>query len=158
VTEDLDSIELDDTDRAILNLIQSDFPIHPRPYQVLGDQLGLSEDQALERVNQLRDAGVIRRVGGNFSSKNLGYSSTLCAAKVPEDKFDEFVTAVNQYKGVTHNYRRDHDYNVWFTFIAPSMEDIEQRLAEIARQTGVSEIYNLPAENTFKIKVDFKFD
>ena len=88
----------------------------------------------------------------------MGYSSTLCAARVPEDKIEAFVACVNSYDGVTHNYRRDHDLNIWFTFIAPTMLDIEKHLADIAATTGVTEIYNLPAERTFKIKVDFKFD
>jgi DNA-binding Lrp family transcriptional regulator len=89
---------------------------------------------------------------------SLGYASTLCAARVPDDQLEAFVAEVNQYPGVTHNYRRDHDLNVWFTFIAPSMEDIEKSLQAISEATGVKEIHNLPAERTFKIKVDFKFD
>ena len=77
---------------------------------------------------------------------------------MPEDRLEAFAEAVNAYSGVTHNYRRAHDLNVWFTFIAPSMEDIENNLAEISRRTGVEEIYNLPADLTYKIKVDFKFE
>jgi DNA-binding Lrp family transcriptional regulator len=142
----------------VLNRIQSEFPIDPRPYQVLGSQLGLTEDEAWRRVRNLRSSGVIRRVGGNFSSSRVGYASTLCAARVPEDRFDRFVEVVNRNEGVTHNYRRDHDLNVWFTFIAPTMADIEAALADITRETGVTEIYNLPALRTFKIKVDFRFE
>ena len=160
MTEDMvnEQVELDDIDRSLLNIIQSDFPLAARPYRVLGKMLGLTEDQALGRVQSLRDRGVIRRIGGNFSSNSVGYASTLCAARVPAEKFDEFVACVNQYPGVTHNYRRDHELNVWFTFIAPSMETIEEHLEEIARLTGVSEIHNMPAEKTFKIKVDFRFE
>ena len=151
-------IGLDEVDRAILNQIQSDFPLAPRPYAVLAERLGLSEDDVLDRVVRMRDGQIIRRIGGNFASGKLGYSSTLCAARVPDDKMDLFIRSVNRYDGVTHNYRRNHDLNVWFTFIAPSMEEIEESLAEIAAATGVEEIYNLPANRTFKIKVDFKFD
>jgi DNA-binding Lrp family transcriptional regulator len=156
--EEVEPIALDETDRAVLNRIQSEFPIDPRPYQVLGSQLGLTEDEAWRRVRNLRSSGVIRRVGGNFSSSRVGYASTLCAARVPEDRFDRFVEVVNRNEGVTHNYRRDHDLNVWFTFIAPTMADIEAALADITRETGVTEIYNLPALRTFKIKVDFRFE
>ena len=155
---DEEQVFLDEVDRNILNRIQSDFPIAARPYAVLGEDLGLSEDQVVERVRTLRDRRIIRRIGGNFSSSSLGYSSTLCAARVPEDKIDDFVARVNEYDGVTHNYRRNHDLNVWFTFIAPSMEEIEDSLREIAAATGVEEIHNMPAIRTFKIKVDFKFD
>lgn len=158
MTEEETSVSLDETDRALLNLIQSDFPLEPRPYQVLGQRLGLSEEEVLSRLRRLRETGVIRRIGGNFASRRLGYASTLCAARVPPDKLAAFENKVNEYPGVTHNYRRDHDLNLWFTFIAPSMEEIEESLAEIARETGVREIYNLPAEKTFKIKVDFRFE
>lgn len=149
---------LDEIDRAILNLAQTDFPIEPRPYQALAERLGLSEDEVLSRVKRMRASGVIRRIGGNFSAKRVGYTSTLCAARVPEDKLAAFIDAVNQYDGVTHNYRRNHDLNVWFTFIASSREEIEQCLADISAATGVSEIFNLPADKIFKIRVDFKFE
>lgn len=156
--DDNEQVPLDEMDKTILNHIQSDFPIDSRPYQVLGQRVGLAEEEVLRRVRRLRETGVIRRIGGNFSSHSLGYSSTLCAARVPEDRLAVFVDHVNSYDGVTHNYRRNHDLNVWFTFIAPSREDIEKNLARITVATGVTEIYNLPAVKTFKIKVDFRFE
>lgn len=149
---------LDDLERSILNQIQTDFPLEPRPYAVLGDRLGASEEEILEKVKSLRTRGIIRRMGGNFSSSNVGYASTLCAARVPEERLDVFVGEVNKYEGVTHNYMRTHDLNVWFTFIAPSMDEIERHLKDISEASGVTEIYNLPAIRTFKIKVDFKFE
>ena len=147
---------MDDTDRAILNEIQSDFPISSRPYQELGRRFRLSEDEVIVRVKRLKDQGIIRRIGGNFHSKNLDFVSTLCAAKVPKDKLDAFVQVVNGYPGVTHNYLRNHDYNVWFTFIAESMPFIDNALEKISEETGIAEIRNLPAVRTFKIKVDFE--
>ena len=147
---------MDRINRRILNEIQSDFPIVQRPYLELGKRLGLSEKEVFDRVKGLKTDGIIRRIGGNFSSRRLQFSSTLCAAKVPEDKLERFVEAVNGYPGVTHNYLRNHEYNVWFTFIAPSMHYIEAALEEISRVTGVEEIRNLPAVKTFKIKVDFE--
>jgi len=149
---------LSETERAILNQIQSDYPIEARPYQVLAERLGLTEAEVVDTVQRLRESGVIRRIGGNFSARNLGYTSTLCAARVPEDRLEVFIEEVNRYSGVTHNYRRNHDLNVWFTFIAPSMEDIEKSLAAISEATGIKEIYNLPADKIFKIKVDFRFE
>ena len=85
----------------------------------------------------------------------MGFVSTLCAAKVPEDKIDTFARAVNAYPGVTHNYERDSAFNIWFTFIAPSMEEIEEKLREISRKTGINDIINLPATYVFKIKAEF---
>jgi siroheme decarboxylase len=147
---------MDDIDRAIINEIQSDFPIEARPFQELGKRLKLSEDEILERVKRLKEDGVIRRIGGNFNSKKLNFTSTLCAAKVPEDKIDDFVRAVNRYPGVTHNYLRNHEYNVWFTFIAENMVIIDSAIDEISALTGITEIRNLPAVRMFKIKVDFE--
>jgi len=148
---------MDDIDKKILDIIQSGFPLDPRPYAVVGEQLGVSEDEVLTRVRGLRESGVIRRIGANFQSKKLGWVSTLCAAKVPEDQLDQFVETVNAYKGVTHNYLRAHEFNVWFTFIAPSMDYVEERLAEITAKTGIK-VLNLPASKMFKIKVDFKMN
>jgi DNA-binding Lrp family transcriptional regulator len=146
---------IDDIDRAILNLIQSDFPITPRPYLTIAQRLGSSENDVIKRLNRLKKQGIIRRIGGNFVPEKLGFVSTLCAARVPEDKIQSFAMAVNRYPGVTHNYQRDNKYNVWFTFIAPSMNEIEENLENISRQTGIKEIINLPATKVFKIRAHF---
>jgi DNA-binding Lrp family transcriptional regulator len=147
---------MDDMDKAILNLIQSDFPITPRPYLTIAQHLGFSENDVIKRLNRLKKKGIIRRIGGNFVPEKLGFVSTLCAARVPEDKIESFAVAVNRYPGVTHNYQRDNKYNIWFTFIAPSMIEIEENLKNISQQTGIKEIINLPATKVFKIKAHFK--
>lgn len=146
---------LDDLDRAILNEIQSHFPIVPRPYAEVGLRVGASEAEVLARVQALTEAGIIRRLGANFTSRKLGYTSTLCAARVPPESLHHFVTVVNRYPGITHNYLRRHHYNVWFTLIAESEERLIKILEEIAKATGVSEILSLPAQEIFKIRVDF---
>jgi DNA-binding Lrp family transcriptional regulator len=147
---------MDATDRKIINAIQSHFPICPQPYHELGRQLHLPHGEVLKRVKALKAAGIIRRIGGNFHSRRLNYTSTLCAARVPKGKIRDFVEVVNSYPGVTHNYLRNHDYNVWFTFIGPSMSYIENALREVSEKTGVQEIYSLPAVRLFKIRVDFE--
>jgi DNA-binding Lrp family transcriptional regulator len=147
---------IDDIDRQLLNRIQSDFPITARPFEAIGQELGLAEPEVVARISRLKQSGYIRRIGGNFVPEKLGYVSTLCAAKVPPDQIDRFAETVNRYPGVTHNYLRENDYNVWFTFIAPSREDIANHLADIARITGVHEILNLPASHVFKIRAKFK--
>jgi len=91
-----------------------------------------------------------------MNSRKLGFASTLCAAMVPEDKIDAFVEAVNRHKGVTHNYLRKNRYNIWFTFIGPSMEFINDCLCEISLKTGVTTILSMPAIRTFKIRVEFE--
>jgi DNA-binding Lrp family transcriptional regulator len=149
-------LPMDDIDRAIINIIQSDFPITARPYREISERVHVGEEEVLERIRILKKKGIIRRIGGNFDSRRLNFASTLCAAKVPEEDIEVFVEAVNQYPGVTHNYLRDHEYNVWFTFIAPNMGYIRHALEQISRTTGVTEIRNLPAVKMFKIKVDFE--
>jgi len=149
-------ITMDDTDRAILNRIQSDFPITSRPYLAIAQELDLEEDEVIKRLTRLKGEGIIRRIGGNFVPNRLGFVSTLCAARVPQEKIVQFSETVNEYPGVTHNYRRDHEYNIWFTFIAESMEQIEAYLKEIASETGVSDILNLPATKVYKVKAHFE--
>jgi siroheme decarboxylase len=146
---------LDELDRAILNEIQSHFPIVSRPYAEVGDRVGASEAEVLARVAAMTDAGVIRRIGANFASRKLGYTSTLCAARVEPESLDHFVAVVNRYPGVTHNYLRRHRYNVWFTLIAESEARLHEILEEISRAAAVAEILSLPAQEVFKIKVDF---
>jgi DNA-binding Lrp family transcriptional regulator len=147
---------MDDTDKAILNRIQSDFPIASRPFEAIGQELDLGEEQVIERVRTLKEQGIIRRIGANFVPGKVGFVSTLCAAQVPEEKIDHFAQVVNRYPGVTHNYQRDNDFNVWFTFIARSREEIEISLARISHETGVETILNLPATKVFKIRAQFE--
>ncbi|SMF08830.1 AsnC family transcriptional regulator [Desulfovibrio gilichinskyi] len=148
---------MDAVDKQILTIIQSGFPIASRPYAVVGEQIGITEDETLSRVTKLREDGVIRRIGANFGSRELGWKSTLCAAKVPEEKIDEFVAEVNKHKGVTHNYLRENEFNIWFTYIGTDLEDVENTLQSITDKTGIK-VLNLPASFMFKIKVDFNME
>ena len=146
---------IDDINRSILNRIQADFPLTPRPYLTIAEDLDLLEDDVLNRLKRLKKEGFIRRIGGNFVPEKLGFVSTLCAARVPEDKVDSFAAIVNRYPGVTHNYQRNNEFNIWFTFIAPSMDEIHENLARIRLETGIKDIINLPATKVFKIKAQF---
>lgn len=146
---------MDTIDKAILNRIQSDFPIAPHPFRVIARDLALNEEEVIQRIAALKESGIIRRIGANVVPHKVGFVSTLCAARVPDDKIDAFADVVNRYTGVTHNYQRDNRYNVWFTFIAQSMEEIETNLKRISQDTGVSDILNLPATKVFKIKAQF---
>lgn len=145
---------LDILDKAILNEIQSHFPLVSRPYAEVGKRVGAPETEVLARVQAMFEAGVIRRIGANFTSRKLGYTSTLCAAMAPPEMLEKFVEVVNRYPGVTHNYLRRHRYNVWFTLIAESEERLNRILQEISRESGI-EVLSLPAYEVFKIKVDF---
>lgn len=150
-------MELDNTDRSILNIIQTGFPIDPHPYRVIGDSAGITEEEAYRRVIAMKDGGVIRRIGASYDSRGLHFTSTLCSVKVPSELVDVVVAKINSYPEVTHNYQRNHPYNVWFTVIAESTDRINGILREIEAATGCPEIRNMPALKNFKVKVDFKF-
>ena len=126
------------------------------PFKAVAEKVGITEDEVLRRIRNLKDEGIIRRIGAVFDSKKMGFVSTLCAARVPEEKLKAFVEVVNSYAGVTHNYRRNHEYNVWFTFIAPDEVTLEKSLAEIRDRTGVTDIISMSASRTFKINASFE--
>ncbi len=134
------SYQLNDADKKILDIIQSNFPLSSRPYKVIGDEIGMEEEEVLANVLNLKKQGIIRRLGANFQSKKLGFRSTLCAAKVPDDKLDLFIREVNAKKGVTHNYLRKHEYNVWFTLIGPSWENVCETLAGITEKSCLKSV------------------
>ncbi len=146
---------MDTLDKAILNRIQTRFPLTSRPYAAIAQELETTEQEVLTRVTRLKEEGIIRRIGGNFVPSKVGFVSTLCTARVPDKKFDLFARTVNRFPGVTHNYLRDNPFNIWFTFIAPSKEAIRENLAMISEKTGVDEILNMPATHVFKIKAKF---
>jgi DNA-binding Lrp family transcriptional regulator len=148
---------MDQTDRQLLNIAQSDFPVSPRPYEALGERLGISEEEALRRVRALVESGVIRRIGPSFDSSKLGHVSTLVAATVPKERLEEVAGIVSSFPEVTHNYGREFDYNLWFTLICESESRLQTVLEEIKSRTAISDMRSLPAERTFKIRVEFEF-
>lgn len=148
---------MDDRDRQLLNRLQSQFPLNANPFQTLGAELGLTEAEVLNRIGRLKAAGIIRRIGASFDSRALGYASTLVAMQVPEPRLPEVVAVINHYTGVTHNYRRNHAYNLWFTLIAAGAAEIDAILREIQERTGGLPLLNLPAQRVFKIKAEFSF-
>lgn len=148
---------MDEIDKTILNIIQTDFPVDTKPFDLLAKRVGIGEDEVLKRIKKLKETGIIRRIGAVFDTRKLGFASTLCAARVSEEKLKEFVEIVNSYPGVTHNYRRNHEYNVWFTFMAPTEEEVKKSLTEISKKTGITDILNMPARRNFKIDVSFNF-
>jgi heme b synthase len=146
----------DETDKRLLTIIQSEFPVAAEPYEVLGKRLGIHASEAMERTNILRSAGLIRRLGAVFDSRSLGYVTTLVAAKVAEDRLDAVANEVSKLESVTHNYRREHVYNLWFTLTAAGWGEVEATLDRLSRLEGVADIRAMPTENVYKIRVDFR--
>lgn len=146
---------MDEIDEKILNIVQKEFPLEERPYLIVAQCLGIGEDDVLSRVQRLKDEGVIRRIGAVFDGARLGRVSTLCAARVPEEKVGSFVEAVNAFRGVTHNYRRGHEYNVWFTASAENEEALSEFLQSVKDKTGLTDILDMRAARVFKINASF---
>lgn len=150
----MDNIMIDSINKKLLAIIQQDFPVSPRPFQEIGAKIGITEEETISRLKNLKEQGVIRRLGAIMDSRKLGYKSTLCAIEVPRERVDQVSAIVNKYNGVTHNYLRSHRYNLWFTLITPSQNHLEKILKEIEEKTGLK-VYNVPALRLFKIKVNF---
>lgn len=142
-------------DRRILAFIQEDFPLASRPYAVIAEKVGCSEEEAFRRVVAMKKARVIRRIGANFDSRTLGYVSTLVGMRVPEKDVERVATLVNSYPQVTHNYQREGEVNLWFTLVAESKEELERILGEITAGAPEAEVLDLPAKEVFKLRVRF---
>jgi DNA-binding Lrp family transcriptional regulator len=148
----------DELDNQILNMLQNNFPVSLTPYTDMAVQLGIEEEEMINRIKVLREDGIIRRIGGIVDSRALGFYSTLCACQVPDQRVDEVGEIISSYPQVTHNYVRDHhDYNIWFTLTAESEELALSIIAEMEKRTATS-IVNMPAEKVYKIKVSFEME
>ncbi|MCJ7545040.1 MAG: radical SAM protein [Phycisphaerae bacterium] len=146
---------LDATDARLIWAAQTQFPIVPRPFELLGRGVGIESAEAMARLRRLREEGIIRRIGAVFDPRRLGYVSTLVTARVPADRLAEVAGIVGTSSGVTHNYSRRHRYNLWFTLTAPDEVALERALADLWRRSGIDELRALPAERVYKIHAVF---
>ncbi len=147
-------IDLDETDKLILNHIQLDFPLVTHPFQLIAEDIGISEEEVIERLGRLHDEGAVRKIGPIINRQSVGGTSTLVAVDVPEARIDEVAEYINEYSEVSHNYLRPDKYNIWFTVSAPNKERICTILDELKSKTGL-EFINLPTKRLFKIGVRF---
>ncbi|MDO8691727.1 MAG: AsnC family transcriptional regulator, partial [Dehalococcoidia bacterium] len=146
---------MDDTDRRLLNLLQSEFPLVSKPFAAIGKQLGISEAEVIERVGRLKAEKVIRQISAIFDSRALGYQSTLAAFHVPEDRIQAVAASINLESGVSHNYARNHAYNLWFTLTVPPGGDPRADVERLAGENGISRFLYLPTLHVFKVAVQF---
>jgi len=154
------AVPLDETDKQLLNLMQGRFPLDPRPFAVVAALAGLTEAEVLERVARLLDKRIIREITPIFDTRAFGYASMLVAAKVDAANPHRAAQFINSHPGVTHNYLRDHDFNLWFTIaVEPgSALGLQGTLDVMAERTGAESIRQLPTLKLFKIRMDLEME
>ncbi len=148
-------MKLDTVDKRLLNLLQTDFPLSGEPFAVLGSMLDISGDEVLQRLANLKGGGIIRWISGVFDSSKLGYQSTLVAMRVSDRLLDEAASAISEHQGVSHNYARDHYYNLWFTLTLPKDKSLPKTINNLAELAGAEATMSLPAVRVFKRLVYF---
>ncbi|WP_428643937.1 Lrp/AsnC family transcriptional regulator [Roseibium sp.] len=144
------SIELSDLDRTLINRLQDDLPLTARPFVPLAKDLGLEEEEVVDRIRRLRDDGLLTRFGPFFDAEALGGAFCLCAMAVPEERFEEVLTKVNAYPEVAHNYERDHRLNMWFVLATEDQAAISRTARDIERDTGL-DVLLFPKEREYFI-------
>lgn len=150
------SLNLSEIEKKVLNHIQKEFPLVPRPFKELANMFSLAEEQVMECIKKLKSQNIIRQISGIFSTPNLGYKSCLVAFKVPEENVETIAMRINQHPGVSHNYLRNYEYNLWFTFaLHPLMSDLLETVRQLAKSVNVQDFLFLPVVKMFKIKVEF---
>jgi siroheme decarboxylase len=154
------AVPLDETDKQLLNLMQGRFPLVERPFAVVAEEAGLSEAEVLQRIQRLLEKRIIREITPIFDTRALGYQSMLVAAKVDAAHPHRAAQVINSHPGVTHNYLRNHDFNLWFTIaVEPdSRLGLQGTLDVIAERTGAESIRQLPTLRLFKIRMDLEME
>ncbi|MFQ5887143.1 MAG: AsnC family transcriptional regulator [Candidatus Hydrothermarchaeales archaeon] len=148
-------MELDETDKEILRRLQENLPIVERPFLEISNDIGITEEEFFSRVKRLIDFGVIRKLGLRIDSKRVGFASTLIALKVPKEKEDNVGDQLSKYDFVTHNYARNHNYNIWFTIIEKNKEALAEAVQRIREEVKFDDMLDLPIKKRFKIDVRF---
>ncbi|HZO76618.1 MAG TPA: AsnC family transcriptional regulator [Solirubrobacteraceae bacterium] len=154
------AIELDELDKRLLNLMQAHFPIATRPYQDVAAKAGIDEETAMARVTRLLEQRIIRQVTPIFDTRALGYSSMLVAAKVDPDNPWRAAKVINEHPGVSHNYLRNHEFNIWFTIATEpdSPLGLQETLEVLGRLAGAESVRQLPTLKLFKIRMDLEME
>jgi len=149
---------MDKTDSKILQELQDAFPLSERPYEIIAKKLNISEEELWDRIQNMLDEGVTRRMGASFDSKKLGFRSTLAAVSVDSEQVDHAAEIIGQFHEVTHSYLRNDVFNIWFTIIAVDDNRIEVILEQIRTSLSLerSKVLNLPVKRLFKLDARFR--
>ena len=152
------SIDLDTNDHRLLNAAQQNFPLCTRPWEALGKPLGLSEIQVIQRFQRLTEGRVLRQISAIFDSKALGYRSALVAAQAPAAQIETCAGEVSAHAGVSHNYQRDHEFNLWFTLACPPNLNLQEEADRLGQRAGLTQWHVMPATKTYRIGVSFDLE
>ena len=158
--KDGSAIPLDDADKRLMNLLQSSFPLDPKPFAHVATAAELELDDVLARTQRLLDGRIIREITPIFDTRALGYESMLVAAKVDSEHPQRAAQIVNSYPGVSHNYLRTHDFNLWFTIATPPDSELglAGTLEVLMRETGAESMRELPTLTLFKINMNLEME
>ena len=146
---------MDDIDRKIINSLQGDFPIDDHPYQIAAQRIGITEDELLKRLERLLENRTLTRFGPMYDIQKLGGSFSLCAIRVPSERFTEVTEIVNSFAEVAHNYERDHEFNMWYVLATESSAQIDIINQAIEEKTGLK-VYNMPKLQEFFVGLHFQ--
>jgi DNA-binding Lrp family transcriptional regulator len=146
------TVELSTLEKQLINLLQHGLPVCERPFAQIADEVSSTEQEVIECLNKLRSEKVLTRFGPMFDAASLGGAFTLAALAVPEEDFDFVTEQVNSFDQIAHNYRRDHDFNMWFVIATESAEEIEQVAQAIESKTGLK-VLNVPKLKEFYVNL-----
>ncbi|MBM3905368.1 MAG: Lrp/AsnC family transcriptional regulator [Thaumarchaeota archaeon] len=144
---------MDALDREILNEIQWSFPLVLEPYRVLAEKFNITHEEMKKRITNLKSTGVLRQLSAIFDTRRLGYKSSLVAMAIAPDKLDYVANQINRHPGVSHNYERNHEYNLWFTLATPPGSDLKTEVDKFSKLPGILKVRLLPTIKLFKIGV-----
>jgi siroheme decarboxylase len=144
---------MDDLDRELLNVLQMNLPLTATPYAAMGERLGLPEAEVIARVGALKDARVLRQVSAIFDTRKIGYRSSLVAMRVAPERLPEAARIINEHPGVSHNYERNHEFNLWFTVAVPPPSTVEEHVGALHEKAGAEATRILQTLKLFKIGV-----
>ncbi len=147
------AITIDTLDKEILNEIQWTFPLVSQPYHEIAKKFDVSVEDIKKRLTNLKKTGILRQLSAIFDTRRLGYKSSLVAMKIDPDKLDYVAQQINRHPGVSHNYERNHEFNLWFTLAVPPGLDLKTEVDKFSKLVGIQKIRLLPTIKLFKIGV-----
>ncbi len=146
---------MDSLDRRIINQLQGGFPVSERPYRDAARGLDTSESELITRIRCMLDDGILTRFGPLFHAERMGGALSLCALKVPDDRFDEVTERVNSFPEVAHNYQREHEMNMWFVLATETPQQLDETIQKIEKCTGL-DVYNFPKQAEYYVGLNLQ--